>query len=336
MSKYCGKPLEDSKESRRSAFASAVDSLHSVAQGVASAAGQWVEHLNSLGPEALLSLWEQPAPVNPLADRANNRAAGFAGLTPSMRIGGGTYGQVYLVYEAGKAVADRAAKVVKIPYEYARSMLQGEIDMHSFLRASHGGGCHPNIVRLDYVLEEPEDYAKTLGPNVLTDAAVAKILLPVAKGLSHLHDIGIAHCDIKLENVLLDARGTAKIGDLGLAKEEALCRDRVGTPSTMSPEVFNRKHSSLSLYDPKKADICALGIVFWQLKVRDFPWQNASYDAEDDFKRYVDNPAAFLLLAPRMRYGSAPFLSQTLCLDPARRISADQVMRALQAMVELG
>ncbi|KAG0255393.1 hypothetical protein DFQ27_006285, partial [Actinomortierella ambigua] len=110
-----------------------------------------------------------------------------------MRVGGGTYGQVYLVYEAGKAVADRAAKVVKIPFEYARSMLQREIDVHSFLRVSHGGGCHPNIIRLDYVLEEPEvftlvmeycsrgnmeDYAKTLGPNVLTDAAVAKILLP--------------------------------------------------------------------------------------------------------------------------------------------------------------
>ncbi|KAG0262251.1 hypothetical protein DFQ27_002478, partial [Actinomortierella ambigua] len=83
--------------------------------------------------------------------------------------------------------------------------------------------------------------------------------------------------------------GTAQIGDFGLATEEALCRDRVGTTSTMSPEVFNRKHSSLSLYDPKKAGIWALGIVFWQLKLRDLPWQNTNYDAEDDFKRYVDN-----------------------------------------------
>ncbi|KAF9163787.1 hypothetical protein DFQ26_002120 [Actinomortierella ambigua] len=74
----------------------------------------------------------------------------------------------------------------------------------------------------------------------------------------------------------------------------------------MPPEVYNRKHSSLSFYNPKKADIWALGIMFWQLMFRFDPWRDASYGAEDDFQRYVDNPAAFLLLTPRMRHGSAP------------------------------
>ncbi|KAG0249290.1 hypothetical protein DFQ27_000237, partial [Actinomortierella ambigua] len=71
-------PVDDPTNSTYSAFASAVSSLHSVAQGVASAAGMWAEHLNSLSPEALLSLW-QPDPVGRLARLANNRSEGLAG-----------------------------------------------------------------------------------------------------------------------------------------------------------------------------------------------------------------------------------------------------------------
>ncbi|KAF9155860.1 CBL-interacting serine/threonine-protein kinase 4 [Actinomortierella ambigua] len=342
-------PVDDPTNSTYSAFASAVSSLHSVAQGVASAAGVWAEHLNSLSAEALLSLW-QPDLVDRLARLANNRSEGLAGWIPENIIGQGGYGTVYLVREVGTEIADRAAKVVKQKYDTTLALLRREASIHTFLRSSHAGECHPNIVRLDSVQEEPgitlvmehcaggnlEDLGNRVDPRVLSDAAVAKILLPLAMGLSHPHEVGIAHRDIKLQNVLLDAQGTAKIGDFGLAMEEALCCDRLGTPSTMSPEVFNRKHRSLSLYDPNKADIRALGILLWQLKFGDLPWQNASYDAEDDFERYVDNPAAFLLLTPGMGYGSAPFLSQTLCLDPAQRISVDQAVRALEAIVKLG
>ncbi|KAF9150229.1 hypothetical protein DFQ26_001651, partial [Actinomortierella ambigua] len=73
---------------------------------------------------------------------------------------------------AGKAVADRAVKVVKIPYEYARSMLQREIDIHSFLRVSHGGDYHPNIVRLDYVLEEPEVFTLVMAAAAAREAGL--------------------------------------------------------------------------------------------------------------------------------------------------------------------
>ncbi|KAF9157439.1 hypothetical protein DFQ26_008728, partial [Actinomortierella ambigua] len=340
-------PVENPKDSRHSAFASAVAGARSVRQGPALVTGLWGEFLDSQIPEALLSIW-LPEPVDPLVGRANDRSAGFYGLTPTKKLGRGSYGTVYLVRVAEKKVADRAAKILKLHYEYTRPLLQREIRIHSILKTSHNGGCHPNIVRLDYVQEEPkvftlvmdyceggnlEDYAKTLSLNVLTDAAVAKILLPVAMGLSHLHEVGIAHRDLKLANVVLDAAGTAKIADFGLATQETLCVDSVGTKFGMAPEQYAAKYSSP--YNPKKADIWAIGIAFWQLKFWNLPWAKADYMAEGAFQRYVDNPAAFLLLTPRMGYGSASFLSQTLCLDPARRISADQVVRALQAMIEL-
>ncbi|KAG0249125.1 hypothetical protein DFQ27_000351, partial [Actinomortierella ambigua] len=150
----------------------------------------------------------------------------------------GPMATVYLVREVERKIADKAAKVVKLQYDTTLALLRREARIHTFLRGSHAGECHPNIVRLDSVQEEPgivtlimehcaggdlEDHGFRLGPSVLSDAAVAKILLPVAKGLSHLHEVGIAHRDLKLENVLLDAQGTTKIRDFGLATEEALC-----------------------------------------------------------------------------------------------------------------
>ncbi|KAK9111300.1 hypothetical protein Scep_018819 [Stephania cephalantha] len=48
-----------------------------------------------------------------------------------------------------------------------------------------------------------------------------KIALNVARGILYLHEeceTQIIHCDIKLQNILMDDSGCAKIGDVGLAK----------------------------------------------------------------------------------------------------------------------
>jgi serine/threonine protein kinase len=51
----------------------------------------------------------------------------------------------------------------------------------------------------------------------------------VALALDHIHACGFLYCDVKLENVLLDSRGYAKLCDFGLAKKIAsLPRHRRG------------------------------------------------------------------------------------------------------------
>ncbi|KAG0247120.1 hypothetical protein DFQ27_002534, partial [Actinomortierella ambigua] len=142
------------------------------------------------------------------------------------------------------------------------------------------------------------DLSNSLGQNILSDAAVARLLLPVARGLAHLHSVGVAHRDLKMENILLDARSTPKIADFGLATCERRCHDLAGTAFAMPPELVNRPSDSPA-YDPCKSDIWALGIVFWELKFGRTPWKKASYKAQD-FQDFLSSPNSFLASEPGM------------------------------------
>ena len=42
-----------------------------------------------------------------------------------------------------------------------------------------------------------------------------QILYELSGGLSAIHERGIVHCDLKLDNVLIDATGAMKIADFG-------------------------------------------------------------------------------------------------------------------------
>jgi serine/threonine protein kinase len=59
------------------------------------------------------------------------------------------------------------------------------------------------------------------------------------EGLEHMHQKGIAHRDIKLENILFDENFDLKIADMGFAAPIAgQFRTRLGTTCYMAPELF--------------------------------------------------------------------------------------------------
>lgn len=39
------------------------------------------------------------------------------------------------------------------------------------------------------------------------------------EGIAYLHENGVVHRDIKLDNILLDGHGNIKIGDFGVSKK---------------------------------------------------------------------------------------------------------------------
>lgn len=89
--------------------------------------------------------------------------------------------------------------------------------------------------------------------------------------IQFLHDIGIAHRDLKMENVMISKKGCndsvlqIKIIDFGLSKQfdpDDISTDKftglVGTPHYLAPEVLNQSYS-------EKCDIWAIGIIAYLL-----------------------------------------------------------------------
>ena len=84
----------------------------------------------------------------------------------------------------------------------------------------------------------------------------------MASAVKYCHDIGVAHRDIKPDNILVDesnqpmlidfAFGTISLGK----KSESFC----GTVSYMAPEILCKQP-----YCPRKADIWSFGIVAYKM-----------------------------------------------------------------------
>ncbi|KAK3830960.1 MAG: kinase-like domain-containing protein [Linnemannia elongata] len=64
---------------------------------------------------------------------------------------------------------------------------------------------------------------------------------PVA-GLSHIHEVGIRHCDLKPENVLVDKGMQLKITDFGITEDSTVWSKRMaGARRYRAPEVLQGK-----------------------------------------------------------------------------------------------
>ena len=91
-----------------------------------------------------------------------------------------------------------------------------------------------------------------------------------------MHSQKIAHCDIKLENILIDRELIkTKLIDFGLSIDNC---DRVddfciGTPSYMSPQLLKKES-----FNPYKADIWALGVLFYKIIFGFLPYKGKSGD----------------------------------------------------------
>lgn len=119
------------------------------------------------------------------------------------------------------------------------------------------------------------DYLAEKNPARLEEDETRVFFGQLCLAVFYLHEKGIVHRDLKLENILLDERCRVKLGDFGFTREyergaymETFC----GTTGYASPEMLMGKK-----YMGPEVDVWSLGIILYCLLTGTLP-----FDDDDD------------------------------------------------------
>jgi serine/threonine protein kinase len=170
----------------------------------------------------------------------------------------------------------------------------------------------------------------------LPERRAVAMFTALGSAVGYLAGKGLLHRDIKPGNILLDADGTARLGDLGLAREsgdagiDADAFDRMGTPSYMPPEQL-RGDADLDV----RSDLYSLALTLYVALTCRQPLQGADQGRTiaNVLNELPPDPRTF---NPAVSEGMARLLRKALDKDRERRFaSANEFIEAL-AMAEQG
>ncbi|KAI1377644.1 Pkinase-domain-containing protein [Hypoxylon crocopeplum] len=163
---------------------------------------------------------------------------------------------------------------------------------------------HGNIIEtLDIVQEKgkwyevmeyaPFDLFAIVMTGKMSKPEITCCFLQILNGVTYLHSSGLAHRDLKLDNVVVSQHGIMKIIDFGSAHvfrypfetEIVLASGVVGSDPYLAPEVYDERK-----YDPQAVDIWSLAIIFCCMSLRRFPWKVPRL-SDNSYKLFASEPS---------------------------------------------
>ena len=207
-------------------------------------------------------------------------------------------------------------------------MLKQEIDIFEKLH-------HPYICRMLYKVKYNEDcyiiteyvsgqdYFKN--DNIeFTEKRICKIFCQVLSALEYLHKNYIIHRDLKLENILFDEYGDAKLIDFGFsiyAKEDKYLEGSRGTTLYAAPEmVFSQEK-----YDGYLTDIWSLGICLYIMLFEQLPFIKGEKTDRESFYRDLKNEELIFPEDDEVSNELKDLLKKILEKNPNKRITLEQI-----------
>ncbi|KAH0497331.1 hypothetical protein TgHK011_004644 [Trichoderma gracile] len=146
---------------------------------------------------------------------------------------------------------------------------------------------HGNVIETLDILQEkgrwfevmeyaPYDLFAIVMTGKMTREEIRCSFLQILNGVTYLHSMGLAHRDLKLDNVVVSEKGIMKIIDFGSAhvfkypfeSGSVPAKGIVGSDPYLAPEVYDSKE-----YNAEAVDIWSLAIIFCCMTLRRFPWK---------------------------------------------------------------
>ncbi|PRP83727.1 hypothetical protein PROFUN_09059 [Planoprotostelium fungivorum] len=179
----------------------------------------------------------------------------------------------------GKRVALKFIQHDKDIHSTSMVRLQREIEIQKRVR-------HANIAQLLEVIEVAEDntclvvelvdgrdlieYLDEFPESRLPEREACKVFQQITSAIHYLHENGVVHRDIKLENVMISHDGICKLIDFGFASYWTINRalkTPCGSAIYAAPEILSRK-----TYRGPKTDVWGLGVLLYCLTSGKIPW----------------------------------------------------------------
>jgi serine/threonine protein kinase len=139
-----------------------------------------------------------------------------------------------------------------------------------------------------------------LEEGMLTEAMAIDIMIQIASGMCYLHDMKVAHRDLKPDNVTLTSKGASTLGyvhvkilDFGISKIEVKNSKQVptnenvfGTRGYMAPEAWHLPTERTLEVDAFKTDVFSFGMMCYEILLN-----KKAYTGERirDYVRFLEN-----------------------------------------------
>lgn len=228
---------------------------------------------------------------------------------------------------------------------------------HSLDRCQRNSKGAPNILKILDLMECHDSFIEVMEfcpsgdlYNLLTRKSKAgTVLHPIEAdcfmkqllhGVQFMHMHGVAHCDIKPENILFYPNGLLKICDFGTScvfqtaweKHVHFQSGTMGSEPYVAPEEFDHSKE----YDPRLADCWSCGVVYCTMVLGHFLWKVAIRNKDmlyDSFCREMAEGKEFTVFEEmrhanpeinRLRKISLYYIFQ---VEPKKRITIDELLK---------
>ncbi|KAI0515821.1 hypothetical protein KFK09_008489 [Dendrobium nobile] len=249
------------------------------------------------------------------------------------RLGRGQFGTVYKCVSVSTS-EDFAVKIIdKFSGCFDRRFVYSEIKI-TLLAASK----NQRSVQIHQVYEDitavylildlcvgPDLFDRIASHGSFYENEAAAIITELVEAIAECHRRGIAHRDIKPENILFGSNGRLLLADFGCSalfeKGERSLKGKVGTAAYAAPEVLAGQN-----YD-EKVDVWSAGVVLYLLLGWTLLFNGETVEEIETAVKKGDPVCFPKEFFPELSRGAEDLIEQMLGRDPAKRLSAEQVLR---------